>query len=62
MIDDKIWKELEDISEQVELLENIDSENKKFLENSFKKPKIKIYKNGALPYEMSDKYLEGKKD
>lgn len=60
MMDKKLWDELKEISKQEELLESVDPVNKKFVENSFKKHPVKIYKNGELPYEMSDRYLEGK--
>lgn len=50
--------ELKEISEQEELLESVDDANKKFILNSFKKRKFKIYDGNNLPYELSDEYLK----
>lgn len=50
--------ELKEISEQEELLESVDDANKKFILNSFKKRKFKIYDGSNLPYELSDEYLK----
>lgn len=52
--------ELKEISDQEELLESVDDANKKFILNSFKKRKFKIYDGNNLPYELSDEYLEGR--
>ena len=49
--------ELKEISTQEELLESVDDANKKFILNSFKKRKFKIYDGNNLPYELSDEYL-----
>lgn len=52
--------ELKEISEQESLLESAGDANKKFILNSFKKRKFKIYDGNNLPYELSDEYLEGR--
>ena len=51
-------QELKLVEKQEELLEEIDSANKKFLQNSFGPLNIKVYKNGQIPYELSNKYME----
>ena len=50
--------ELKEISVQESLLESVDDANKKFILNSFKKRKFKIYDGNNLPYELSDEYLK----
>ena len=52
-------EDLQEISAQEELLESVDDVNKKFILNSFKKRKFKIYDGNNLPYELSDEYLKG---
>lgn len=50
--------ELKEISAQESLLESADDVNKRFILNSFKKRKFKIYDGNNLPYELSDEYLK----
>lgn len=57
-----IWKDLISISKQEQLLETVNPVNMEFIKNSFKNHKFKIYDaSQPLPYELSDEYLEGKK-